>query len=550
MRPFTDLTRWDLFAIVIPIIGISPLLYLQGNILLAKEHLQFFPLAFIATGWFLYTEGNVKTSPSKTRLNVAFIFSITGILLCYFSLIAYSSWLAHLAAILLCFAWALGKFGNLTALRILGISGLLAVTLPPPFNWDKSLVQALQYLSSLICSRLMDVTHILHVQSGNVIEIASRSLFVEEACSGVDSQYALMAVAGTLLLVGKASLWVSLITIITVPIWAILGNLLRIYSIVIGLEFFGIDLASGTTHTILGLITFSLAAWAHWSSVQFLNYCESRVSAARQTAVLDFPYPEEAKPESIFNGIKMNRSALLFPACMLLMTPVGFLGVAAFLKPAAPLPALDAVTLGLLPSSSVLPLSFKGCRNTGFQTQDRARGIDGQHSRIWSYTGMDSTQIASLDLPFRGFHTLWLCYELTGWTNLGTTSIETDSLGQKIAWPFFETKLSNADGSFALVHFSFFCESGTPYTYDSNKLFTPTLNIYNRLLLPRVKEFVKEIQAPPEPETFQFQLLSKSQEMISEEKAIVFREMYVDFRERIRSSSLKAFSNFVNNGQL
>jgi len=163
---------------------------------------------------------------------------------------------------------------------------------------------------------------------------------------------------------------------------------------------------------------------------------------------------------------------------------------------------------------------------------------------------MDSTQIASLDLPFRGFHTLWLCYELTGWTNLGTTSIETDSLGQKIAWPFFETKLSNADGSFALVHFSFFCESGTPYTYDSNKLFTPTLNIYNRLLLPRVKEFVKEIQAPPEPETFQFQLLSKSQEMISEEKAIVFREMYVDFRERIRSSSLKAFSNFVNNGQL
>ena len=74
-------------------------------------------------------------------------------------------------------------------------------------------------------------------QKGNIIEITARPLFVEEACSGVDSQYALMAVAGGLLLIGRAGLVVSLITIVTVPLWAILGNLLRIYSIVFALEF-------------------------------------------------------------------------------------------------------------------------------------------------------------------------------------------------------------------------------------------------------------------------------------------------------------------------
>ncbi len=85
-----------------------------------------------------------------------------------------------------------------------------------------------------------------------------------------------MAVALVLLLIGRASVLVSVITIVTVPIWAILGNLLRIFSIVIGLDWLGIDLSHGTQHTILGLCAFMLAAWAHWSSVQFLNFVEIR----------------------------------------------------------------------------------------------------------------------------------------------------------------------------------------------------------------------------------------------------------------------------------
>ena len=122
----------------------------------------------------------------------------------------------------------------------------------------------------------MDLTNIVHVRRGNIIEVPSKPLFVEEACSGVDSQYALMAVAGVLLLLGRAHWWVGLVTILTVPIWAILGNLLRIYLIVIGLEWFGIDLSHGTIHTFLGLGVFVFTAWVHWSSVQFLNYLHLR----------------------------------------------------------------------------------------------------------------------------------------------------------------------------------------------------------------------------------------------------------------------------------
>jgi exosortase len=148
-----------------------------------------------------------------------------------------------------------------------GICGLLLVTLPPPFGWDKQLVSGLQSLSSFACSRLMDLTQILHVRRGNIIDISSKPLFVEEACSGVDSQYALMAVAGVLLLLGRAGFWVSLLTIITVPIWAILGNLLRIYLIVIGLEWFSTDLSQGSIHTILGLLVLEFCSTAELHAI-------------------------------------------------------------------------------------------------------------------------------------------------------------------------------------------------------------------------------------------------------------------------------------------
>ncbi|MFY8200036.1 MAG: exosortase/archaeosortase family protein, partial [Pirellula staleyi] len=266
------LDRWDWYAIVLPMIAIAPLLFFQAMYLWSREHMQFFPLAICASWSFFYREGQSNALLSLFRVRLSWVLSVMATILCFIALILYSPWMAHVASVLLCVSWAFGKFGNLTPLRICGICGLLAVTIPLPLEMDQTLVQVLQGLSASISSRLMDLTGILHFQKGNIIEIAAKPLFVEEACSGVDSQYALMAVAGILLLVGRAGLVVSLITIVTVPLWAILGNLLRIYSIVFGLEFLNVDLSSGAVHTILGFITFSLAAFAHWSSVQLLNY--------------------------------------------------------------------------------------------------------------------------------------------------------------------------------------------------------------------------------------------------------------------------------------
>ncbi len=529
-------------------IAVSPLLYLQATILWSKQHLQFFPLAVLAAAWFIRTEGIPFLSLSKARANASLVLCIVGMFICSSAILLYSSWLAHVASIVLVFAWSLGKFANLSVLRILGICGLLAVALPPPNNGDKLVVQSLQSLSTTVSSLLMDVTHIQHVQSGNVIDIESKSLFVEEACSGVDSQYALMAVAGTLLLVGRAGLFVSLVTIVTVPLWAILGNLLRIYSIVIGIEYLGIDLSAGTLHTVLGLATFSLAAWAHWSSVQFLNWLSLLPSKASLLSE-KFAVPKEnvlndsLRTETISE--LLPRWSMVCPGAMMLATPVLIANALLSQFNSFSLPKLTAKTASMLPKKNDLPRSQIGGQMIEFSIQERGReDLMGQHSRIWSLSLEDIRQTLSLDLPFRSWHELWICYELTGWKKLGHKLVSISSAGDKMDWPYFEVRLENADGEFATLHFSHFLKNGEPFVYSQSDVRSGNGDRDTRWILPTMLKQLRQMQEP-EPVTFQFQLLSRTSEPATEEQIVAFRSLFLEAREKIREKSIPAFRKLM-----
>lgn len=547
-----SITRWDLFALVLPVLAISQLLYGQASLLWAKQHMQFFPLAFAATAWFFVQEGNADFAASNRRSRIAIAIAITGILLCYATLAMQSSWLANFALIALVFAWSLGKFGNLTVIRIIGICGLMVVALPPPFDLDRYMVQGLQSLSTIISTRILDITHFVHFRAGNVIEIPSKSLFVEEACSGVDSQYALMAVAGTLLLLGRAGLFVSLVTIVTVPIWAILGNLLRINSIVLGLECFGVDLSSGMKHTILGLLTFSLAAWAHWSSVQFLNmvamYCSKQPSPDGWNNNLsgNFSQPE-ANRVSFRPSNTVSGWALILPALLLLASVFGSFGaVFNWTRKHEFQPDFTSEVASLLPAERDLPKISHGRERTSFSTYDREIGdIFGRHSRVWTYSGEKTNQLVSLDLPFVGWHGLWGCYQLTGWTNFGNELQVFSPDGITLDWPFFESRLRSQDGTYAVLHFSLFDENGNPILYDPKSFENAFSDRFARTLFKDIIRQLKGVPSPSELATFQFQLLSRSDEPATDEQLIVFREMFLEFRQTIRDKSMPAFRRLL-----
>jgi exosortase len=528
------LSSWTLATLVLPLLALSPLLYIQASVLMQKPHLQFFPLAILGAAYFLRADAE----PSREHLPRPWLIPlwVVAILLCMAALILISPWLAQFCFIVIVAVWAFGARPNLSVLRVTGISGLIAVTLPPPFGWDHQLVQALQAISSFVCSRLMDLTGILHVRRGNIIEIAAKPLFIEEACSGVDSQYALMAVAGVLLLLGRAGLIVSLITIVTVPIWAILGNLLRIYLIVIGLDWFGIDLSSGTVHMFLGLCVFAFTAWVHWSSVQFLNFLQLRyIHSKREHRVSEGVKHPSDGTWSEASRIRVSWVWFAMPLLLFILMPASLQAVFDF-QMAPDLPSLSSDVAERFPDRG--SLSSNRAQIVGFHSIARDRAdLLGQHSRIWQVRNDFSRITVSLDFPFSGWHPLWVCYMNAGWKPRSTEVVNAsndDILSG--GFPFYELILENDVGDIAVLHFSLFDEQGQPYldlaqgstepSQDGNRL---SQNLWTRI---RRKDRVRE------PLTFQFQQLSTTNTVPSSEQMKELRSLYENFRRQVYRGSL------------
>ena len=519
------LGRWNWIALILPLIALSPLLYMQCRLLMQKPHLQFFPLAIAACVYFL---GQSDESKGYFRSGAwvigAWILSILSAML---ALYLGSPWLAHVVAIMLVGTWALLARPGLSVLRVVGICGLLVVTLPAPLGWDKRLISGLQSFSSFACSRLMDLTNIVHVRRGNIIEVPSKPLFVEEACSGVDSQYALMAVAGVLLLLGRAHWWVGLVTILTVPIWAILGNLLRIYLIVIGLEWFGIDLSHGTTHTFLGLGVFVFTAWVHWSSVQFLNYLHLRWSSREDGLKTSIKSKGAVEAETIALG-RLGLGWAVFPMCLFAFFPESVRAVMEF-HASSDLPSITQEESGAFPGASDL-VAPSGSQLVGFHTAYRDRNdMLGQHSRIWELASDLGPMTVSLDFPFRGWHPLWECYMNSGWQRERSELIESGGVS------FFETVLRNDLGDLAILHFSLFDQEANPYKYEGSVEFRTQGGRWTNTILNRERPGDRA----QEPMTFQIQQIAFTSALPTSEQLGFLRQIFLENRAQIVSQSAK-----------
>ena len=108
---------------------------------------------------------------------------------------------------------------------------LLWLIIPPPFELDRQLILWLQSLTTRWASAVLDFLGQYHVLAGNVVEIGGRRLFVEEACSGVNSLFS--AAACTLFfvfLVRRPPLHAALLLAASVG-WVLAANVVRVAGI-------------------------------------------------------------------------------------------------------------------------------------------------------------------------------------------------------------------------------------------------------------------------------------------------------------------------------
>ena len=219
----------------------------------ANYGLLLFPVAL----WLAWRQGVLADSRPETGAGSAIIAAavlirLLGAIASEFFTQRFSIWLAVLGIVVFCFGWRQVRHWWL-ALAIL----LLAIPLPALLI--NALAIPLQFRASSLGTFLIKWRHIPVRTDGNVIQIPNATLFVAEACSGLRSLSALIALGVLLSGLYLRTVPARLILVLLVLPIAILLNGVRIFLTAFLVYFVDPDLAGGMAHERQGLAMFVVA---------------------------------------------------------------------------------------------------------------------------------------------------------------------------------------------------------------------------------------------------------------------------------------------------
>ena len=135
----------------------------------------------------------------------------------------------------------------------------LLLAIPMPYVIYYGLTTPLQGLAAKTAGVALNGIGILMIREGNIIHLPGTSLEVAEACSGIRSLYAFLALGALLarsLPIPYYAKW--LVFLATVPL-SVVGNAFRVFGTGVGVHLVGPAAAEGVVHESFGLIIFSVA---------------------------------------------------------------------------------------------------------------------------------------------------------------------------------------------------------------------------------------------------------------------------------------------------
>lgn len=330
-----------------------------------------------------------------------------------------SRWMAGIAG-LCCLIAALQLAGGreLTN-RLSGPLMLMIAALPLPVNLDTVFVVWLQRFATWISSLWLDLAGVMHLATGTAIRTAEQQYMVEDACSGVHSVFAAIAVGVGYAVLRHYDIGRTLVVVLQLLVWVVVANAARVFAMVFGQERLGINLSNPAYHQLLGFLTFSLAILLALSSDHLIRY------------IRPLELTEDDEPVSRANR-PINATFLDQPVSLNLAgSLVGLLGVLGVIvgtafyrfetQPMLVMPIEEMANLAIVDLSAgdaeLLPATLGDWKRVGFRTQERPPGdiFGGMVSMIWQYEQGRRRVALSLDGPYDSWHDLGVCYTGVGW---------------------------------------------------------------------------------------------------------------------------------------
>lgn len=135
----------------------------------------------------------------------------------------------------------------------------MAFLVPPPEWFLDKFTQPLKQFVSMVATGSLHLAGLPIAREGVTIHVAQYQLLVEDACSGMNSLMGLFAISlfYIYLLRGSAPLYSALLILFVVPI-AVVGNILRVMTLILLTYFGGDQVAQSFVHELAGIFLFAV----------------------------------------------------------------------------------------------------------------------------------------------------------------------------------------------------------------------------------------------------------------------------------------------------
>lgn len=484
-----------------------------------------------------------------------------GLVFLILAFLAGSSWVGTLGLVFFLGAWFASHCDVDYYRSLIGLWPPCWLLLPLPLGLDASLTTWLQRWSSRLSSFSLDFLVVPHALFGNVLELPSGKLFVEEACSGVQSLYTVIFVAVLLVAYFRRTIWSLPLYILAAIFWAGIMNVVRIVSIAYAADRFGIDLAHGWQHALLGYFCLALAVLFLLSSDRLFRVLlfpiEPNVDRKAETNPLVYRWNkmvwdqsqkrsaaeedadiggEAAKPTEIpVDEPSPSVRYACFAIVGLALLIGGGQAWQLYLRgDSSPVVAAGEPFLQVPPD---IVDQLDGFTRAGHEVVEaEIDDVFGQHSDIWQGDYRGTAVTLALSQPYPVWHDLCVCY-----TGIGLKMNERqilDGPDQK-DWNYISARLVDDSGEVTYLWFSGIDGQRRP-------VFAPDSSLLTRWIT-RIRDGGSLISGEAQAsEVAMIQLVVRSDGFLPPDRVVALEQLHLSSRDLFRESGEK---NRVENGE-
>ncbi|PAY18781.1 hypothetical protein CKO51_14525 [Rhodopirellula sp. SM50] len=536
-----------LAAIFWAIVFIAPLPGLSVYLAWLSELDQYgyiFPLLLALLALVLFRWDHQFRMPADP---VSFVLVGMGGVLSLFASYRATPWFSAIAFALIVAGWLRShRSSSADRHRLTYLSLLLLMMIRLPLNLDLQLAATLQRVTSQVSSYLLDSFGLTHYLRGNVIELPGGTLFVEEACSGVQSLFTVLFLVCLWIVFRRRPLIATPAYLLAGVLWALVMNIVRITSIALAQEWYSTDLSTGTPHELLGWICLSGAVLMMLSTDRFLRVMFFPVPPDESghpgdpvsrlwNRMLLFGVPEEnddegsiAVDERLESGVigqPLARAMLVVASLVCLSSlAMGYRIVATRFDS-----GLANADRPLLwdPGAALMNRTGYASLITNHESLRDANSKElGNHADVWTVV-LDGMPVRiAVSQPYPEWHDMRLCYSGNGWQvndwkpvlTSADVAEKTASIGDR--WPVSYAEMVRDTGEFGTL---LFCG----LTRDSDLLSPPMSGLYS-LLNDRIKD-----RGALHSNIIMLQLWTETEAPLSPEEREKLQKLFDSFRRTV-----------------